>query len=154
MSCKDMFEFYLIHQLLHQELERCMGRCASFLGVSVAELQVLWIATASDTTTLTDIARITTYTKEQIEEVVASLERDRLLEQVSSGESLCTFLQATDEGTEIMRQFSNTPNRCRCPIKADDEGIQRLMADARELVAKLRGRGSCDLIAERACRGK
>lgn len=154
MSCKDMFEFYFMHGLLHQELERCMSRSAAFLGLSVADLEVLWMTTLSDTTTLADIARLTTYTKEQIEEIVAGLERDHLVEQVCLGESLYTFIQATDRGMKTLHQLADRPNKCKCPMSIDEPCVQRLMEDSRELVVRFRGKSSYELIADMARRVK
>ena len=150
----EILEFYFIHSLLHQEMERCLSQSASYIGLSIPELQVLWIATSSNVATIAEIARITTYTKEGIEEIVQGLEQDDLVNYVCSGESLCTFIQASDKGRKVMSRLYDRPNRCRCLLCTEDPCIKKLIGDTRELVAKLRGRKSCDLIGNMARRRK
>ncbi len=150
MSCGDMIEFYFIHKLLHQEMERCLSRCAAYLGLSVLELQVLWIAGSSDTFTLADMARVTTFTKETLEEIVVALERDDLVQEVRFGESLCVYFRATDRGKDTINQLSSRVNSYRCPVNTDQDSVRSLLEASRKLVMELKGKGSCDLIANMA----
>lgn len=148
----DILEFYFVHSLLHQEVERCLNQNASYLGLSILELQVLWIAASSDVATIAEMARITTYTKERIEEVVASLEQDDLVRLVCARDSLCMFVQASDKGDQVIHQMYDRPNRCKCLLCTEDPSIKELIEDTRKLVVKLRGRGSCDRIEDLARR--
>lgn len=149
MSCGDIFEFYFIHNLLHQEVERCLGRCALYLGLSVRELQVLWIAGSAGRATLAEIAKVTFYTKEQLENVVEALEQNNLVEQTRSGESLCTFILATDRGKKIISEVFTRSNS-RWPATFDRPNTQTLIDHARQLLMELGGRSTCDLIADMA----
>ena len=147
MSCEDKFEFFFVLNHLHQEVSRCLKRHASYLGLSSAELQVLWIAGSAETATLADLARITNCTKEELSEVIDSLERDSLVQEVQAGGSQCTFIQASDKGKRLLSQMFTRPYRCTCPIKKDDHRYQRLVEDCRSFVEELKGRGISDLIA-------
>ncbi|NLL43924.1 MAG: MarR family transcriptional regulator [Firmicutes bacterium] len=151
MSCKDTLEFYFTLNLLHQEVARCLKRQASYLGLSSVELQALWIAGSESTTTIADLARVTGYTKEQLEKVVSALKRDNLVEEVRTGDSLCTFIRATVEGKHLLSQVFTRPSRCTCPIKKDDPRFLQLGEVCRSLVMDFRGKGACQLI-ENACR--
>lgn len=143
----DIFEFYFVFNLLHNEMERCLNRSASYLGLSVLELQVLWIASSAKMATIADMARITTHTKEELEEVVIGLEQDNLVERVCFEESYYTFIQTSDRGKQLIGQLSNRPHKCKCPLCIEDQSIHELIEETRDLVVKLRGQGSCDLIA-------
>lgn len=147
MSCGDVFKFYFVHSLLQREMERCLKRHASYLGLSSIELQVLWIAGSSDTTTFADLARITSYTKNELGEIVAALERDDLVEQVCAGDSPCRFVRATDKGKQIVSQIANRPNRCRCPVDIDAERLRELTEECRDFLMQLKGRPAGELLA-------
>lgn len=144
----DIFEFYFVHNLLHLEMERCLSQSASYLGLSVLELEVLWISGSSHSATIANIARITAQPKERLEEIVAGLEQDNLLERIYSPDSLYTCLRISDQGKKILNQLASRPNKCRCPLCVEDQSLQELVEETRELVVRLRGKGSCDLIAD------
>ncbi len=149
----DIFEFYFVHNLLHHEMERCLSQSASYLGLSVLELQVLWIASSS-MATIAEIARITNQTKERLEKITTGLEQDNLVQRVCSRDSLYTVLQISDQGKRVINQLYSRPNKCRCPLCSEQQTLQELIAEARDLVVKLRGKVSCDLIADLTRRAK
>lgn len=153
VSCSDFFELILLLKLLNDEMDYYLAKHSLRLGLSVSELQILWIVSFSNETTFLEIARLTGQSKEQIREIVAALEADGLVQRVYQNDSRRCTLAATHEGRTLIGELPGIIDRIWVRIK-DTQEVQDLLHISREVVEVLKGGDHLRLIAHRTERMK
>ena len=103
-SSGDLFETFVTSLLVEKEINHYLSKQAVRLGLSLQEFQVLWIVANSEELVLTELAMITTQSKDELQGVVTSLEADGLIFGTCNGISRKRVYRVTQEGRALIEQ--------------------------------------------------
>jgi DNA-binding MarR family transcriptional regulator len=148
VSCNDFFELLLLLKLLNDEVNHYFGKYSLRLGLSLSELQILWIVSLSNETTFLEIARLTGQSKNEIREVVTALEADGLVQQIHHSDSPRCTIAATHEGRSLIGELPSVVDRM-CARMKDSQEVQDLLHTSRQVVEVLKGADYLRLIGNR-----
>lgn len=138
LSSMDLFELFFASSSIHKELNYCVSKQALRLGLSLLELQVLWVLASSDGMTMTEIAMVTAYSKDELKSIVESLEGEGLATRVYQEDSLKCSMVATQEGRNEISKIPVCGGTCPCKY-LDLEMVRAFVDQAYFLVGAFRG---------------
>ena len=131
MGCMEAFFAVIV---IYKEMKYCLFKQALRLGLSVLELQVLWIAANFKGVTLNDLAIVTTCSKEELEVVLNFLESEGLAKKVRSGNAGKRIIEVTPEGKDLLEEVPSLVT-ASCSLECiDSETLQTFRKGAFKLV--------------------
>lgn len=134
-----LFEAFFTSLLVDREINYCLSRQAVRLGLSLEELQVLWILSKSEDVLLTDLSIITTLPKDDLRLIIAPLVVDGFVMEIKESGSGKRVLQLTAEGRSVIRRMALWEGPGSICGEPNSEIIWNYVRASRRLVASLRG---------------
>lgn len=139
LSSRKLFNLFFASESVRQNIEYCLSNQALKLGLTLQELQVLWIVVGSGRMTMAELVVATTLDKDNLHSIVQSLENDGLLDRASVEGTGKLLIGATFEGKTLIRRIPVcTELTCRCG-SVDPEVINDFLASADRLAGSFCG---------------
>lgn len=120
VSLGEIYEFFSVIHLINREVSFCVSKHASQVGLSVEEIQSLWLITFSPAKTIAQLAKMTGRSKEQVRETVEWLEDEGLIQRSCISNSRCVVFQTTVRGEDFLsrvRRCMEGPCRWRSALE-------------------------------------
>jgi len=143
VSFAKYIEAYFAVLLSYKELNHWLSRKARSLGLSILELQVLWLVTKSRGATLADLAATTAHSQKQLHPIIGALERDGIITSTYVGESRKRLIKATPEGRSLLAHLQDKAPGCPVVVRVNSEILNSFSLQAARLVSDFRQGGVC-----------
>lgn len=144
LTSSDLFEVFFASLAVHKEIEHFLTKQVLKLGLTLVELQVLWVVTVSGETVMTDLALLVSRSKNELQAVVHSLEADELIIKVSNSDSRFFVLKATSKGENLLAEIQRAIEVDRLTKRVDSKLTRDYIRSARRLVRAFRGNQNVD----------
>lgn len=147
-SSMDLFEVFFASQLIFREASHCLSKESVRLGLSILELQALWIAAGSQQMTMAEMAMVSGYSKAELKPAVEALETDGLVLKILSHDSRLFSWAVTEEGRALVERIPVCEGRVPSCLLADPEAVKDFIQAARGLIITLRGHEIADMFGQ------